>query len=187
MNYELVRVSRFLSLVLRHRPEMIGLSLDEQGWASIDDLVRLSQDSREPLTRELIDEVVRTNDKQRFRISDDGLRIRASQGHTIPVDLGLPARQPPEKLYHGTATRFLGSIRHQGLHPRKRRHVHLSSDRHTARQVGGRHGQAAVLTVLAGEMARAGHEFFLSDNGVWLTASVPPEFLQFEGAEQDAQ
>lgn len=173
----LVTASKFLSLVLRHRPEAIGLSLDAQGWALIEDLVRLSQTSRSPLTRDVILEVVRTNSKQRFSVSGDGLRIRANQGHSIPVDLGLAPIAPPEVLFHGTATRFLEAILAEGLRPGSRQHVHLSADPATARQVGQRHGKPVVLVVASGAMHQAGHEFFRAENGVWLTAAVPPQSL----------
>lgn len=173
-----VRASKFMSLVLRHEPGAIGLSLDPHGWASIDDLVRCSSGSRTPLSRDLILEIAATSDKQRFRISDDGLRIRASHGHSIDVDLELVAREPPEILHHGTAKRFLASILAEGLRPGARRHVHLSTDHETALRVGQRHGEPLVLLVLSRELWLAGTSFYLSDNGVWLTDLVPPRFLQ---------
>lgn len=172
----LVRTSKFLSLVLRHEPEKIGLELDAQGWVSIDELLAKAA-GHLPLTAELLHEVVRTSDKQRFAISEDGTRIRANQGHSVPVELGLAAQVPPEQLYHGTATRFLDSIRRQGLLRGERHHVHLSADTDTAVKVGVRHGQPVVLVVQAGDMHQAGHAFFRSDNGVWLVEHVPPSFL----------
>ncbi len=172
----LVRTSKFLSLVLRHEPEKIGLALDPQGWVAIDELLAKAA-GHLPLTAELLHEVVRTSDKQRFAISGDGTRIRANQGHSVPVELGLAAQVPPEQLYHGTATRFLDSIRRQGLLRGERHHVHLSADTDTAVKVGVRHGQPVVLVVQAGDMHRAGHAFFRSDNGVWLVEHVPPSFL----------
>lgn len=172
----LVRTSKFLSLVLRHEPEKIGLELDAQGWVSIDELLAKAA-GHLPLTAELLHEVVRTSDKQRFAISEDGTRIRANQGHSVPVELELAAQVPPEQLYHGTATRFLDSIRRHGLLRGERHHVHLSADTDTAVKVGVRHGQPVVLVVQAGDMHRAGHAFFRSDNGVWLVEHVPPSFL----------
>jgi putative RNA 2'-phosphotransferase len=172
----LVRTSKFLSLVLRHEPEKLGLELDAQGWVSSDELLAKAA-GHLPLTAELLHEVVRTSDKQRFAISEDGTRIRANQGHSVPVELELAAQVPPEQLYHGTATRFLDSIRRHGLLRGERHHVHLSADTDTAVKVGVRHGQPVVLVVQAGDMHRAGHAFFRSDNGVWLVEHVPPSFL----------
>lgn len=176
----LVSTSKFLSLVLRHQPEVIGLILDDSGWADIDTLIRLSQ-AHKPLTRALIEQVVEENSKQRFAISEDGRRIRANQGHSIEVDLGFVPVMPPTLLYHGTATRFVDAIRREGLVKRSRQHVHLSADADTATAVGARHGKPAVLIVRAGEMAAAGHAFFRSENGVWLTDAVPVGFIDFGG------
>jgi putative RNA 2'-phosphotransferase len=170
--------SKFLSLILRHRPDLIGLSLDGAGWADIAELIRLSQTHR-PLTRPLIEAVVAGSDKQRFAISEDGLRIRANQGHSIAVDLALAVVAPPERLYHGTATRFVDAIRREGLLRRDRHHVHLSANIDTARRVGARHGKPVVLTILAKEMAAAGHAFRCSANGVWLADAVPVDFIDF--------
>lgn len=174
----LVKHSKFLSKLLRHRPEMIGLRLDAQGWAEIDELLRLLHARAYPLSRDELLLVVRDNDKQRFKISDDGRRIRASQGHSVAVDLGLPPVPPPEWLYHGTAAHNLASIERDGLHAGDRRHVHLSLDVATARRVGARHGEPVVLRVASGEMHAAGLQFSLADNGVWLTDHVPPQFLR---------
>lgn len=173
-----VSASRFLSLILRHRPDLIGLSLDGAGWADIAELIRLSQTHR-PLTRPLIEAAVASSDKQRFAISNDGLRIRANQGHSIEVDLALERVAPPARLYHGTATRFVEAIRREGLLRRDRHHVHLSADIDTARRVGARHGKPVVLTILATEMAAAGHAFRRSANGVWLADAVPADFIDF--------
>ena len=161
----LVSTSKFLSLVLRHRPDVIGLTRDEAGWADIDALIRLAQ-AHKPLTRALIEQVVKGNSKQRFAISDDGRRIRANQGHSIEIELGLQPLAPPSRLYHGTATRFVEAIRREGLAKRSRRHVHLSADADTATAVGARHGQPSVLIVRAGEMSAAGHAFYRSENGL---------------------
>lgn len=172
-------ISKFLSLVLRHKPETIGLTLDESGWADIDDLIRLAGPSI-PLTRELIGRTVLESDKQRFRISTDGARIRANQGHSINIDLRLEPRQPPESLFHGTSVAVLDSIRAKGLLAGSRQHVHLSAERETARVVGARHGKPCVLLVQAGQMHAAGRTFWLSDNGVWLTKHVPVDWIVFE-------
>jgi putative RNA 2'-phosphotransferase len=178
---DLVSASKFLSLVLRHRPDRIGLSLDAAGWADIAELVRLSQAHR-PLTRDMIEAVVADSDKQRFAISEDGLRIRANQGHSIEVDLALAVVAPPDRLYHGTATRFVDAIRREGLLRRDRHHVHLSADIDTAWRVGARHGKPVVLTIRAAEMATAGHVFRCSANGVWLADAVPVDFIDFGDA-----
>lgn len=174
---DLIRVSRFLSYVLRHRPESIGLRLDAEGWGSIAELLERAGVAGTPLSRDVLLRVVRENDKQRFRISEDGERIRANQGHSVAVDLGLAPEVPPETLFHGTAARNRESILRDGLVRGGRQHVHLSLDEATARGVGQRHGPAIVLTVRAGEMHRARFEFFLSANGVWLTEHVPATFI----------
>jgi putative RNA 2'-phosphotransferase len=179
MSASSVRVSKFLSYVLRHEPASIGLVLDESGWSSISELIALSQAIDTPLSRELIESVVATSDKQRFAISDDGMRIRANQGHSVSVELGLSASRPPVSLYHGTATRFLDSILAEGLRRGSRQYVHLSSDVPNATRVGQRHGKPMVLEVRAAALFDAGKPFYLSDNGVWLTEGVPPEFLVF--------
>ena len=179
MDARLVRTSRFVSKVLRHAPESVGLRLDEGGWVEVDDLLAAAAGAGVALDRATLERVVAENDKQRFALSPDGLRIRASQGHSVPVELGLEPREPPDVLFHGTADRNLESIRSQGLLPGRRTHVHLSADEATAVNVGRRHGRPVVLRVRAGEMHRAGHAFHRSDNGVWLTAAVPPEHIQF--------
>lgn len=178
MSKPLEKTSKFLSLVLRHEPDRIGLQLDNQGWASIDELLAKAS-THLPLTEELLQRVVSTSDKKRFAISEDGRRIRANQGHSVQVELGLQPQTPPGTLYHGTATRFLDSIRQQGLLRGERHHVHLSAHIDTALAVGKRHGQAVMLTVKAAQMQQAGHVFFCSDNGVWLTEHVPVEFIVF--------
>jgi putative RNA 2'-phosphotransferase len=182
MDPSLVPTSKFLSLVLRHDPATIGLTLDAQGWADVDDLIARANRSGRALTRELIESVVANNDKRRFALSPDGTRIRANQGHSIEIDPGLTPVAPPERLYHGTATRFLDSIRAQGLIPGSRLHVHLSADEATAVAVGMRHGKPAVLTVLAADLHAAGTAFYRSENGVWLVDRVPPEFLAYPGS-----
>jgi len=171
--------SKFLSLVLRHQPHLIGLSLDEQGWASVEELLHRVQQSGRELLPEQLQAIVANCPKQRFRFSEDGLRIRASQGHSISIQLDLPPQVPPERLYHGTAESSLESIRQQGLLRQNRHHVHLSSDPQTARNVGMRHGKPRVLGIRALQMHQNGHLFYQSDNGVWLTETVPVEYLEF--------
>ena len=178
---DVVKASKFLSLVLRHKPEEIGLTLDVNGWADVDELIRLVNRHGRKLNRSLLEQVVADNDKKRFAFSDDGTRIRASQGHSVEVDLALPPTDPPELLYHGTASRFVESIRAEGLHSAGRQHVHLSVDEVTATKVGQRHGKPVILVVRTGQMAAAGHRFYLSANGVWLTERVPVEFIEFPG------
>lgn len=177
MSRNLVRHSKFLSLVLRHRPEVIGLTLDAEGWASVDELITKAAHQGRELSPGLIREIVETNDKQRFALSPDGRQIRANQGHSVQVDLGLASSKPPEILYHGTAERFLASILEHGLRPGSRQHVHLSEDESTATRVGSRHGRPVVLRVAAGRLHAQGQTFFLSENGVWLTDHVPPDAL----------
>lgn len=174
---ELVRASKFLSLVLRHRPEVANVTLDASGWVEVDALLDGCRAAGRPLTRAELAEVVARNDKRRFAFSADGRRIRAQQGHTVEVDLDLPARTPPEVLYHGTVERFLAAILAEGLRPMRRHHVHLSPDEATALRVGTRRGEPVVLTVDAARMHADGYEFRMSGNGVWLVAGVPPQYL----------
>jgi putative RNA 2'-phosphotransferase len=163
--------------VLRHQPEKIGLTLDAQGWADVDELLAKMKQRNTPLTRAQLDDIVAQDDKQRYAFNADGTRLRANQGHSIKIDLGLEPITPPEHLYHGTATRFAESIRQHGLLRGKRDYVHLSPDTETARKVGSRHGEALVLVVNAGEMHAAGYIFYRSANGVWLIDHVPSEYL----------
>ena len=166
-----------MSLVLRHDPGSIGLTLDENGWGRFAELiVCLNQDGKR-VDRELIEKIVRENDKQRFLISDDGQRIRANQGHSIEVELNLKEKSPPEWLYHGTATKSMSAIVREGLLKQSRQQVHLSADRVTAKKVGARHGKPVVLEVAAQLMQQHGHRFYQAENGVWLTDHVPPDYL----------
>ncbi|MFF3515413.1 RNA 2'-phosphotransferase [Streptomyces sp. NPDC002573] len=174
-----VKVSKYLSKHLRHQPERIGLALDEGGWVEIDTLLAAAASHGFRITRTELDHVVATNDKRRFAI--EGTRIRAIQGHSIDVELGLPPATPPTYLYHGTVARHLDAIRAEGLRPMNRHDVHLSPDRETATRVGARRGRPVVLTVDAGAMHRDGHVFHVSANGVWLTQAVPPRYLRFPG------
>ncbi|MGJ8682193.1 RNA 2'-phosphotransferase [Paraglaciecola sp.] len=173
---EIKKASKFLSFILRHCPEDIGLELDNNGWADTSEIIDKSS-SQITLTKELIEEVVLTSDKQRFKLSDDGLRIRANQGHSINVNLDLTPSQPPEELYHGTASRFVKSITEEGLKAGQRQHVHLSTDIDTAKSVGQRYGKPVILKVDSKSMFKQGFTFYLSDNNVWLTEHVPAEFL----------
>ena len=174
------QASKFLSYVLRHRPDEIGLTLDPEGWVGVDDLITAAQAHGKTLDAKLLHEIVATNSKKRFEFSSDAARIRASQGHSVTVDLGYTAQIPPDLLYHGTVDRFLDSIRVQGLIKGDRHHVHLSADVQTAQVVGSRRGKPVLLVVQAKEMHEAGHAFYLSTNGVWLTEHVPAAFLLFQ-------
>lgn len=171
-------LSKRLSFVLRHRPDTIGLTLGEGGWVEVDTLLARLTASGLPVARDALERVVRNSDKQRFALSADGVRIRANQGHSVGIDLQLSPSTPPARLYHGTARRFLDAILREGLRAGQRHHVHLSTDRDTAIRVGARHGAPVVLTVDAAAMHASGHVFFVSENGVWLTAHVPPDALQ---------
>jgi putative RNA 2'-phosphotransferase len=177
MPIDLVQLSKFLSSVLRHQPDAIGLVLDPQGWASMSELIEKGNASGVQFDREDLLRVAAASDKKRFSISSDGLCIRAAQGHSLSVELGLLPREPPPVLFHGTATRFVGSILSDGLKPGARQHVHLSLDETTARQVGRRHGKPCIFQVNALAMHSKGFQFYRADNGVWLTDHVPPEFL----------
>lgn len=174
------RTSKFISLVLRHKPQEIGISLDEHGWADVSELLEKMNVYGHPIDIETLKEIVRTDAKQRYSFSDDGTLIRANQGHSIPVDVELAEKEPPEILYHGTAKRFAESISAEGLKPMNRLYVHLSKDIETAEKVGKRHGKPYIFTVKSGEMFRAGYKFYLSVNGVWLTKAAPTEYLSVE-------
>ena len=170
--------SKFLSFVLRHEPGAVGLELSKEGWVRVDDLLSALREHGRPLTREELEAIVATNDKQRFAFSTDGARVRANQGHSVDVELGYESTMPPAVLYHGTVERFLASIRRDGLQKGERRHVHLSATPETAVAVGRRRGRPIVLEVAATEMVSRGFVFYRSENGVWLTDHVPPEFLR---------
>jgi putative RNA 2'-phosphotransferase len=176
---ETIRASKFLSLVLRHEPERVGLTLGEAGWGGVEELLQAVNRHGVALTLDELRHVVATSDKKRFAFSEDGLRIRASQGHSVEVDLQYPPQMPPEILYYGTAARFLDSIRQRGLQKMERHDVHLSAETKLTLQVGGRHGKPVLLTIRAGDMHRAGFGFCCSANGVWLVDHVPPQFIEF--------
>ena len=174
---DLTRISKYMSLILRHKPQVIGIHLDAHGWADVNAL--LAGISRKyPINRDILDEIVGRDEKQRYSFSEDGTKIRANQGHSIQVDVELTLNEPPEMLYHGTAQRFAASIEAQGLLSRSRLYVHLSSDQETAEKVGRRHGEPAIYLVDAGQMHRDGYRFYLSANGVWLTKVVPAPYLK---------
>ena len=179
MNRSQIKTSKFLSLVLRHQPQAVGLSLDANGWVAIDELLAAAARHGRDISREHLRQVVDDNDKQRFEVSSDGLQIRARQGHSIDVDLELQPCAPPAELFHGTVERFIDSIRRQGLVAGSRQHVHLSRDRETASKVGSRRGEPVILTIDSGAMYCAGWYFYLSSNEVWLTDAVPAKYICF--------
>jgi putative RNA 2'-phosphotransferase len=175
---EAIRISRFLSLVLRHKPEQIGLELDSNGWADVNSLIEKCNQSNIPLSLDILKHIVKTNAKKRFAFNQQQNKIRASQGHSVNVDLELKSVKPPEILYHGTAENFVVSIWEQGLMKQQRKHVHLSSTVATALNVGRRHGKPFVFEISAQQMFNDHYTFFLSDNGVWLTDHVPAKYLK---------
>ena len=176
---KLKQISKRLSLVLRHQPELIGVKLDEQGWIEVDTLLAAFSKKFFPLQLDELQHVVENNNKKRFAFSEDEKMIRASQGHSIEIKLEYEPIEPPTILYHGTAEKFVDSIQKQGLLKRKRHHVHLSADEATAKNVGSRHGKPVILIVKSAEMHQTGIEFFRSENGVWLTDHVPVEYIDF--------
>ncbi|MDQ2770786.1 MAG: RNA 2'-phosphotransferase [Bacteroidota bacterium] len=177
---ETTRHSKLLSLVLRHDPAHLGITLDEQGWTDVARLLAQLQAHEQPLSPAELAFIVDTSPKQRFRFSDDRTRIRASQGHSVEVELGYAPVAPPEVLYHGTAVQHEVEIMRDGLQKMARQQVHLSDDLGTARTVGQRHGRLVLFEVAAGKMHRAGHQFYQADNGVWLTDEVPPRYLKLQ-------
>lgn len=181
MDYE--KISRYLSLILRHKPEVIGICLDEYGWADVDALID-GIAKNNIFNREILEEIVRTDEKQRYSFSEDGTKIRANQGHSVSVNLELQPAQPPELLWHGTAEKYVSSIEKTGLKPGSRMYVHLSSDFQTAQTVGSRHGKPVVYQVMSGEMYRSGFRFYRSVNGIWMTILVPVEYLVSVGMEE---
>jgi putative RNA 2'-phosphotransferase len=176
---QLKNISKFLSLILRHNPQKIGLHLDENGWANVDKLITKSARHHQHFTKAELENIVAQNDKQRFSFNEAHSAIRANQGHSIAVELNLAIKQPPEYLYHGTIAKFIDSIKKEGLQKMSRQHVHLSEDRDTATKVGSRRGQPIILEVHSGDMYRNEFLFYLSDNGVWLTDNVPVKYIDF--------
>lgn len=171
--------SKLLSLVLRHQPQTIGIILDSAGWTPVAGLLAALAENGTPMTADELDRIVTANDKQRFALSADGTQIRANQGHSVAIELGLSPSAPPTLLYHGTAARFLDSIRQQGLTKQQRHHVHLHQNPVLAETVGARRGTPVVLTIDAAAMQADGMAFFVTENDVWLTEAVPPRYLRF--------
>lgn len=178
------KTSRFLSLILRHRPELVDLEMDKNGWVSVEELLTKTATKGHPLTFEELKHLVLTNKKQRFAFDEDFQKIRANQGHSIEVELGYDKQSPPSFLYHGTAEKNLSSILKQGIQKRNRHHVHLSADKATAYKVGIRHGRPIILKINTKLMSEAGIAFYISSNGVWLTDFVAPAFIEIEDSEQ---
>jgi putative RNA 2'-phosphotransferase len=175
----MIQKSKSLARWLRHRPDAIKISLDKEGWTDIGELLLKANAVGVGLTRQELEQIVEENDKRRFFISEDGLRIRAAQGHSVPVNLNLMARLPPPVLYHGTVSKFIASIKKQGLLPGTRNDVHLSATSETALAVGARRGAAVLLKIETFPMVKAGIKFRCADNGVWLVDCVPVEFIKF--------
>lgn len=174
---DIKKKSKFLSLVLRHKPEKIGITLDKAGWVSVRDLLSALNKYGKKMTMEELQEVVQNNDKKRFSFSEDGRKIRANQGHSVNVELGYIEKEPPNVLFHGTVSKYLDSIFVSGLNKMQRHHVHLSKDIETATKVGSRRGKPVILVVDSKSMFERGHKFYLSDNGVWLTDHVPALYI----------
>lgn len=176
---DLISTSKFLSVVLRHKPETVGIALDPSGWVGVDELLAACARHGRTIWREQLDQIVATSDKKRFAFNEDGTRIRANQGHSVDVELGHAPATPPELVYHGTPEKSVAAIRREGLLKMQRHHVHLSENVQQTLAVGARRGRPVVLTVRAGDMHRAGHVFYKTPNDVWLVDAVPPEFIAF--------
>ena len=186
MKKKLTRLGKFISLILRHKPEMIGIELDRNGWANVDELINgisrsgdVENGKEERINFEILEEIVRNNSKKRYEFNEDFTKIRACQGHSIDVDLEFKAVKPPKILYHGTADRFLEQIKKEGIKKKSRQFVHLSETEETAYSVGQRHGKPFIIKVLAEKMYENGKEFFISKNGVWLTDDIEVKYLEF--------
>ena len=175
----LAQISKFMSLILRHKPQAIGIELDEHGWADVEELIAGIGKSH-PFNMEMLEQIVESDNKQRYSFNEDKRFIRANQGHSIPVDVELEECVPPEYLWHGTGMKYVESIDKEGLIPKSRLYVHISGDRETAYKVGQRHGRPVVYRVLAGKMSADGYTFYRSKNGVWLTKKVPVSYLERE-------
>lgn len=169
--------SKFIALILRHKPETIGITLDEHGWAEVNALIDGINTARHHLDGDILEEIVRTDEKQRYSFNEDHTLIRANQGHSIPVDVELEKKTPPDILWHGTGEKYVDFIDKIGLIPKSRLYVHMSPDPETARKVGQRHGRPVIYTIDSGRMSADGYDFFQSVNGVWLTKKVPPKYL----------
>lgn len=175
---KLNNISKYISLILRHKPEVIGISLDKHGWADVSDLINGIKRDNPEFDMQVLEKIVSTDSKQRYSFNEDKTMIRANQGHSVPVDVELEEKQPPKFLYHGTGEKYVKSIDKTGLVPKSRLYVHLSKDIATAEQVGRRHGKEIVYQVSAGQMYKDGYKFFLSANNVWLTKEVPVKYLE---------
>lgn len=174
---DLNKTSKFISLILRHKPETIGISLDEHGWASVSELIE-GISKKQYIDMAMLEKIVATDSKQRYSFNEDKTLIRANQGHSIPVDVELPVKKPPVILYHGTGEKYVTSIDEQGLIPKSRLYVHLSGDEVTAKTVGSRHGKPVIYEIHASQMYNDGYVFYQSVNGVWLTKSVPVKYMK---------
>lgn len=174
---DLNKTSKFLSLILRHKPETIGISLDEHGWAKVSELME-GISKQQYIDMAMLEKIVATDNKNRYSFNEDKTLIRANQGHSIPVDVELPVKKPPVILYHGTGEKYVSSIDEQGLISKSRLYVHLSGDEKTAKIVGSRHGKPVIYEIYAGEMFQDGYVFYQSVNGVWLTKEVPVKYMR---------
>lgn len=175
---DLNNISKYMSLILRHKPDVIGIELDEHGWANVNDLISGIEKDNHGFNFELLEEIVRSDSKQRYSFNDDKSFIRANQGHSINVDVELKEKEPPEYLYHGTGEKYVKSINQDGLIPKSRLYVHLSKDIKTAENVGKRHGKEIIYRINSGRMYRNGYKFYLSENGIWLTKEAPVKYLE---------
>lgn len=175
---DLIKLGRYISLILRHHPETIDLTLDEHGWADVNQLIDGVAKNNPGFTMDVLEEIVETNNKQRYSFNEDKTKIRANQGHSISVDVELEEKEPPEYLWHGTGEKYTASIDEQGLNSKNRLYVHLSKDIETAENVGRRHGKPVIYKVHTGQMFRDGYQFWISVNGVWLVKHVPLQYLE---------
>ena len=171
------QISKFISLILRHKPEVIGITLDEHGWADVNELIKGIRKSTD-FDMQRLEKIVAEDEKQRYSFNDDKTLIRANQGHSVPVDVELEQKEPPAILWHGTGEKYTASIDEIGLKPKSRLYVHLSLDQQTAKKVGARHGKPVTYQIDAEAMSRDGYDFFLSANGIWLTKAVPTQYLK---------
>lgn len=175
---KLAQLSKFISLILRHKPETINITVDEHGWADVDELIAGINHTGKKISLPILKEIVANDSKQRYSFNQDDTLIRANQGHSISVDVELTEQEPPKFLYHGTASRFIGSIEKEGLKPMSRLYVHLSKDIDTAIKVGERHGIPVVLKIYSGDMYQDGHKFYISENGVWLVKKIGTKYFE---------
>lgn len=175
MNHK--ETSKYISLILRHKPDVIGITLDEHGWANVDELIA-GVSKTHPINMDILEQIVAEDEKQRYSFNEDKTLIRANQGHSIPVDVELEEKEPPEILFHGTGEKYVDSINKSGLIPKSRLYVHLSSNEETAHKVGTRHGKPVIYKVKSKEMYQDGYKFFCSVNGVWLTKTVPVRYIE---------